>query len=522
MHEVELILALLVAVAGLATLARLLRVSYPILLVLAGLVLAVAPVVPDVVLAPDLVFILFLPPLLYIAAFDTAIRDVRAMLRPIISLAFGLVLATATAVAAVLHAVLPEIGWPAAFAFGAIVSPPDAVAAVAVLRRLSVPRRLVTLLEAESLFNDATALVIFRVAVIAMATSASSFSFSDASLRFVLIGAGGILVGVVVGMGIAYLRRHLADAPVEIMVSLLTPFAAYLAAEWLGVSGVLATVATGLCLGWWAPRIMDPEVRLRGRAVWEMVVFVMNGLVFLLIGLQLSSILPSLVGRSPLTTIGLGLLISLVVILVRFVWILPAVVGVPIIGHRKDWPTVLLLSWAGMRGVVSLATALALPLETPNRDLLLFLTFCVILVTLVGQGLTMPWLVSALGMMDDGIGAEQELHARSVALKAACRRIEQLAQEWPSHQPLVDALKTQYGHRASHLHELHSSELDGDGRPLSEAAEQEVLEHGLIKRAVIDAERQAVLELRQLGTIGDEAWRRVERDLDLEELRLEA
>jgi CPA1 family monovalent cation:H+ antiporter len=520
MHEVELTLALLVAVAGLATLARLVRISYPILLVLAGLLLAVMPSIPDVVLAPDLVFLLFLPPLIYIAAFDTAVRDVKVLLRPIISLAFGLVLATAAAVATVLHAVVPDIGWPAAFAFGAIVSPPDALAAVAVLRRLSVPRRLVTLLEAESLFNDATALVIFRVSVVAMATA--SFSVPDASLRFVLVASGGVLVGLVVGKAVASVRRHLTDTPVEILVSLLTPFAAYLPAEWLGVSGVLSAVTAGLYMGWVSPRIMDPEVRLRARAVWEMVVFVMNGLVFLLIGLQLSTILPSLVGRSPLTVLGLGALVSAVVIVMRFVWVVPAALGLPVLGHKKEWGVVLVVSWAGMRGVVSLASALALPLETPNRDLLQFLTFCVILVTLVGQGLTLPWLVSRVGMADDGVGAEHELLARSVALRAANRRIEQLAQEWPAHLPLVETLRAQYGHRATHFDELRSHEIDADGRPLAEAAVQEMLEHGIIRRAVIDAERNAVLELRQRGEIGDEAWRRVERDLDLEELRLEA
>jgi CPA1 family monovalent cation:H+ antiporter len=318
------------------------------------------------------------------------------------------------------------------------------------------------------------------------------------------------------------LRGHLTDAPVEIMVSLLTPFAAYLAAEQLGVSGVLATVTTGLAIGWWSPRIMDPDVRLRGRAVWEMVTFVLNGLVFLLIGLQLSSILPSLVGRSPATVLGLGVLVSLVVIVVRFVWIIPSVFGLPLLGHRKRWSDVLLLSWAGMRGVVSLATALALPLETPNRDLLLFLTFCVILSTLVGQGLTLPWLVRLLGMSDDGSADEQELHARIISLQAARERISKLAEEWPNHLPLVETLEAQYNHRATHLDEIHSHELDGTGKPLSEEAAQEILEHGQIRRAVIDAERQAVLMLRERGEIGDEAWRRIERDLDLEELRLEA
>jgi CPA1 family monovalent cation:H+ antiporter len=390
MHEVELTLGLLVAVAVLATIARTIRVPYPILLVVGGLLLALSPVVPDVVLAPDLVFLLILPPLLYIAAFDTAIRDVRAMLRPILSLAVGLVLATTVAVAVTVRAVMPEIGWPAAFALGAIVSPPDAVAAVAVLRRLNVPQRLVTLLEGESLFNDASALIAFRFAVAAVATA--SFSLPEAALDFVVVGTGGILVGILVGAAIALLRRLLADPPVEIIVSLLTPFAAYLTAEQLHVSGILAVVTTGLCLGWWSPRIMDPDVRVRGRAVWEMVTFALNGLVFLLIGLQLSMIVPSLADRPLLTTVGLGVLVSAVVIAVRLIWIAPAALGVPmlgVLGHRKDWPDVLIMGWAGMRGVVSLATALALPLETPNRDLLLWVTFCVILATLVGQGLSL-------------------------------------------------------------------------------------------------------------------------------------
>jgi monovalent cation/hydrogen antiporter len=462
MHAVELTLWLLLAVAVLTTIARMIRVPYPVLLVVGGLLLAAIPAVPDVVLAPELIFLLILPPLLYIAAFDTAIRDVKAMLRPILSLAVGLVLATTVAVAVVVHAVLPELGWPAAFALGAIVSPPDAVAAVAVLRRLSVPQRLVTLLEAESLFNDASALIAFRFAVAAMATA--SFSLPDAALQFVVVGAGGILVGIAVGALIALLRRRLTDPPVEIIISLLTPFASYLAAEQLHVSGILAVVTTGLCLGWWSPRIMDPEVRVRARVIWDMLIFALNGLVFLLIGLQLTAILPNLATRSLMTTIGLGVLVSAVVIVVRLVWIAPAALGLPILGHRKRWPEALIMGWAGMRGVVSLATALALPLETPNRDLLLFLTFCVILATLVGQGLTLPWLVQALGVSDDGSSAEQELHARAVALGAACNRIERLGQEWPNHLPLIETLQSQYRHRATHLGELRSDGTDDNGR----------------------------------------------------------
>jgi len=535
MHAVEVTLALMVAVAILAVVARIAKIPYPIFLVLGGLLLAVNPSVPDVHLEPDLVFLLFMPPLLYIAAFETAIRDVRAYLTKIVSLAVGLVLVTAAAVAVVAHALLPGLGWPAAFALGAIVSPPDAVAATAVFKRLGVPRALITVLEGESLFNDATALVLYRVALAAMLTA--TFSLTDAALRFVLVAAGGIAIGVVVAKAIAYLRYRLDDPPVEITVSLLTPFAAYLAAEALGVSGVLSTVTAGLYISRWAPRIMQAETRIRGRAVWDIVVFVLNGLVFILIGLQLSTILDAPSGHSLLSLIGIGLVISATLIAVRFAWMTLTSLIYWLSGLQHNWRLGLVISWAGMRGIISLATALALPLETPDRDALIVLTFCVILVTLVGQGLTLPWLVRVLGIVADGDGEEQELHARSVATTAAIAQIEQLAEQWPTHLPLVETLRTQYSHRAGHLNERHSHEIAEDGQIMESAfdgelpedhetrlaaADQEELEHRQIRRAVIDAEREAVLALRERGEITDEAWRRIERDLDLEELRMEA
>jgi monovalent cation/hydrogen antiporter len=516
MYPVELVLALLVVVVALRALAPALRLPYPILLVLGGLVLALVPAVPDVVLAPDLVFLLFLPPLLYAAAYDTSIRDVRANLRPILSLAVGLVLATTGAVAVVVHAVLPDLGWPIAFALGAIVSPPDAVAAVAVFRGLGVPRRLVTVVEGESLFNDATALVIYQAALAAAVTA--TFSVGEASLRFLVIGAGGVLVGLAVGWAVAQLRRRLHDPGLDIAVSLLTPFAAWLPAQQLGVSGVLATVTTGLMIGWWAPELMTPETRLRGHAVWEMVTFLLNGLVFTLIGLQLLRTVPALAARPVASLVGLGLLISVVVVVVRFVWLFAgrALERRRVGQSRAGWRETVVVGWAGMRGVVSLATALALPLETPERDLLIFLTFSVILVTLVGHGLSLPWLVHVLGVSEDAGVGDQEREARRVAAEAALSRLQGLAAEWPGHQPLIDALRAQYEHRASHLEELTSNDTE-DG-----AAQQELLEHRLIRRAVSDAERAAVLRLRQNGSIDDQAWHRIERDLDLEALRMDA
>lgn len=526
MKEVELILALLVVVAALAPAARRIGVPYPILLVMGGLALALLPAAPEVELSPELVFLFFLPPLLYVAAFNTSIRDVRGLLQPILSLAVGLVLATIAAVAVLAHALRPELGWPASFALGAIVSPPDAVAAAAVFKRLAVPRRLVTLLEGESLFNDATALVAYRAAI---AATGAAFSAGETSIRFVLVAAGGVLIGLVAGKAIGWLREQLDDPPVEITISLLTPFAAYLPAERLGASGVLAVVTAGLYLGWSSPRIMGSDARLRGRAVWDMAVFMLNGLVFILIGLQLSTIIGGLSASSLVSDLGFGLLISAAVILVRLVWVvvsaaMPGRLGEMLRGSSGPaaWADVLVVGWAGMRGVVSLATALALPLDTPGRDLLIFATFCVILATLVGQGLTLPRLIRMLGLEEGGDAADQERRARGAATDAGLARIEALAREWPAHLPLVETLRAQYSHRSSHLGELALGAPTEEGLPGNHDAEQELLEHRLIRRAVVEAERSAVLDLRTRGEIDEEVWRLIERDIDLEELRMEA
>lgn len=538
MNEIELVLLMLVAVAALTPIARALRVPYPILLVLGGLLLALLPFLPDIQLTPELVFLLFLPPLIFRAAFTTSIRDFRALLRPILSLAVGLVLATTAAVAVVLHALLPELDWPIAFAFGAIVSPPDAVAAAAVLRGLGVPAKIVTLLEGESMINDATALVAYRAA---LGAAAVAFSAGDAATRVAIVGVGGALIGLVVGVLMGLLLRWLNDPPVEITLTLLTPFAAYFPAESLGVSGVLATVTAGLYLGWRSPYIMNSEARLRGRAVWDMVEFILNGLVFILIGLQLSTILPTVMDQSILSLIGMGLALSLTAILVRMAWVyldvytkgfrirLPftrpsSQTGFPG-GHRPTWRETFVVGWAGMRGVVSLAAALALPEATPERGLLIFLTFFVILATLVGQGISLPWIIRALGVSSDGnMAAQQEAHARRIATEAALSRIQRLRGEWPTHLPLIDTLQAQYEHRASHLGNSHNGagddpdSEDADG----EHADQELLEHHLIRRAVLETERAAVLNLRERGEINDMVWRTIERDLDLEELRMDA
>ena len=531
MHAVELVLGLLVAVAALVTLARRVQVPYPILLVIGGAALSLVPGLPHVELEPELVFLVFLPPILYAAAYFTSLRELRDNLRPISLHAVGLVLVTTAAVALVVHTFLPGIGWAAAFALGAIVAPPDAIAATAIAQRLGVPRRLVAVIEGESLVNDASSLVAYRMAVLAATTG--TFSLGDAAVRFVWGAVGGIAVGLVVGWVVIWLWRHLEDVPVEILVSFLAAYAAYLPAELLGASGVLAAVAAGLYVGRFEARVARSETRMQGRAVWDTAIFLINGLVFILIGLQVSGVVGRISGRDLVGLIGLGLLVSFTVIVVRFAWVFPATylprLLVPGLRERDPSPpgrVVVILGWAGMRGVVSLAAALSLPLVVadgapfPERDVLIFVTFCVILVTLVGQGLTLPVLIRALRVGEDGTEEHEALHARQVALAAALARIDDLAGEWPDHRPLIDTLRAQYVHRASHSGEHTHDEHD---RPVVESeAEQERLEHALIRRAVIDAEREAVIDLRDRGAIHDSALRSIQRDLDLEELRMEA
>jgi CPA1 family monovalent cation:H+ antiporter len=522
MAELELVLGLMLAVAALGILARRLAIPYPIVLVLGGLVIGLFPIKQEIVLAPDLVFLLFLPPLLYVSAFFTSGRDFRSEVKPILRLAIGLVLATMLAVAVVVHALLPELGWPLAFALGAIVSPPDAVAATSIIRQLRVPRSIITVLEGESLINDATGLVAYRIAVGAAVTGA--FSLAQTGTQFVFVSVAGIAIGLAVGWIVARVRQKLRDPPVEITISLLTPFAAYLPAETLGASGVLATVTCGLYLGRWAPRIMDADVRVQGRAVWETLVYILNGLVFVLIGLQLPGIIEGLQARPLGLLIGLVVGVNLAVVGTRFVWVFGTDLR-RLMREHNAWREDIVLSWAGLRGVVSLAAALALPLLTaageplPERDLLIFLTVSVILVTLVGQGLSLPWSLRVVRLRGDGLEAHEEAFAREVATRAARDQITALAEQWPGHRELIDTLRTVYDHRASHQGE----HQDGpDGHVEASEADQELIEHRTIRHAVIQAERDALIDLRDTGQISDDVLRLVERELDLEELRMEA
>jgi Na+/H+ antiporter len=515
MSEIQLVLLLLAVVIVLTAISRRLGASTPIVMVVGGLLLSFAPGVPRVELPPDLVFFGFLPPLLFAGGYFTSLRDFKANLRPIVLLAFGLVLFTSALVAAVAHALVPALGWPGAFALGGIVSPPDAVAATAIFQRLGVPRRIVTILEGESLVNDATALVIYRFAV--AAASAGAFSLLDASGAFVSALVGGVAVGMLVGYAIDRLAQRIADTALVVAISLVAPYAAYLPAESIGVSGVLAAVVGGL----WARHAMrhaSSDARVVAAAVWQIWLFLLNGLVFFLLGLQLPAVLRG-VELTPVT-LGAAAAIVLTVVFGRFLWVFPVVkvqrLIFPLL-RRADptppWRAVTVVAWSGLRGVVSLAAALALPAGFPQRDLILLFTFIVILATLVGQGLTLPTLIRALGLAPEEDTAHAEAHARALTAEAALSRLDELASEWPGHKELIDSLRSQYEHRASHA-ELRHSEEPG-------AAEKELLEHSQIRRELIEAERRAAFDLHERAVIDDPLLRRIERDLDLEELRAE-
>src|SRR5215218_1442717 len=516
------LLAVLLAV-GLLLLAvsQFVRIPYPIVLVLGGAVIGFVPGAPTVQLSPDLVLVAVLPPLLYGAAFFTSLRELRANMKAIGLLAVGLVLLTMVAVAVVAHAVIPGLAWPGAFVLGALVSPTDPTAATAIAQRLGLPRRLIALIEGESLVNDGTALVAYRFAVAAVVTG--SFSMVAASWRFVVNVVGGIAIGLAVGYLIRQLRRRLDNPPVEITIALLSGYFGYLPARAIDVSGVLAAVTVGIYMGWHTPELTNAQTRLQGQGVWEIVFLLLNGLLFALVGLQLPSILDELSGRSTLTLIGYAALVSAVVVAARFLWIFPTGYLGRLLSRRvreedlaPSWAEKTILAWSGMRGAVSLAAALALPLTTdagsafPNRNLIVFLTFGVILATLVVQGLTLPGLIRVLRLEDDGLAEKEEAKARIHAAEAALERLAELeAEDWVR-EDTAERMRGLYGFRQQRFRERFDPEGDGSVEDRSQAYQR-------LRRELLDAERGAVQELRREGRIDDEVMRRVVRDLDLED-----
>lgn len=523
MEHVDLtVLFLLVAVAALSLLARVLNVPYPIVFVLGGSLIGFAPGLPEVELEPDLVLLLFLPPLLFNAAFFSSVRDLRVEMRVITLNAVGLVLVTACAVAVVAHAAINGLPWAAAFALGAIVSPTDPIAATTIARRLGVPRRLVTVLEGESLVNDGTALVLYRTAVVA---TTGTFGLLDATGDFLVNVIGGIAVGVVAGLALVQvLSRFAGDDIVGLVISLAAGYIGYLSAEEIGVSGVLAAVAVGLICGRRVTDLSTSASRLRGYAFWEVLVYLLNASLFVLVGLQLPRILSE--QDHPVAELaGLALAVSAVVAVSRLVWVhtIPYAIRMgdrrPAQADRRvGWRLRTVAGWSGMRGAVSLAAALALPADFPERHLLIFLTLAVIFATLVVQGLTLPLLIRRLGVVDDGAGAHEELHARHEATSAAIAHLEHLGKQGWTRDDTVERMLGLYRFRHQRLEqragEASSAAGEEDLDARSRAYQQMVSE-------VLEAQRRRIVDLRDNGEISDDVLHTLQRELDLENQRLE-
>jgi monovalent cation/hydrogen antiporter len=520
-----LILGLLVAVGGLSALARLVRVPYPIVLVVAGAAVGFIPGLPEVKLDPEVVLVIFLPPLLYGSAIFANYNDLKSNLRGLTLSTVGLVLATMCGVAWAAHALIDGMSWEAAFVLGAIVSPTDPLAAATVMRRLDAPRRLVSGIEGEGLFNDATALVAYKVAVTAVV--AGSFSLADAGLEFVLGAAAGVAIGLAAGVILAAVRRRVAETDVNVTLSLLSGYAAYIPADAIGASGILATVTAGIYMGIRAPAILPTRPRLQGYFVWEILDFVVNTILFVLVGLQLGTIVDGLDGYSASTLIGYGLAIAGMVIGVRLVWFFTMPYLIRALDRRPSqvprrlspgWR--LVLAWSGMRGAVSLAIALALPFTIdgggafPQRDLIVFLTFAVIFFTLVVQGLTLPLLLRRLGVTDGGESAEEEVRARMIASKAALAQIDALADEEWTRDETLERMRGLYEYRKRRF-AAQAGKIEDDGYEDRSLAYQQVVQ------VVLEAQREALLKLRSAGELSNESMIRILRELDLEEARLE-
>jgi CPA1 family monovalent cation:H+ antiporter len=526
MNGAEIFLILLLSVCIVAYLAQRMNMAQPIAFVVAGIALASIPDFPSFEIPPEMLLLIFLPPLLSEAAYFTSLRDFMANKRPILQMAISLVLATCVGVAFTVNWLMPEISLALGFVLGAIISPPDAVAAVAVTKKVSLPKKLTVLLEGESLINDATGLVLYKFAVAAVVTGA--FSMLDASLNFLWMCTSGLFLGWLLGWLYIKIFPKIKDIAVEILSTLLIPYASYLLAESVHGSGVLAVVATGIVISWHGPRIFPPAFRIPAQAVWRMTTFVLNGLVFLLIGMYFPGILKGLSAYDVYDLVTLSIAVPLVAILIRFAWIF-GITYIPLLftsceATKKScpsWQNLFIVAWTGMRGVVSLATALALPTvladgwtSFPHRDLIIFLAFDVILVTLVLQGLSLPWLINKLSLVYDGHIFQEQWLAKKEAAETAMRRLEELQQDGNLHAAALERIVSHYKDRLESLG-------DGPNTPLNLADSKSQEHHPLIAsenhiwKEVLSAERRAVVCLRQTFTIGDEVMHEILRDIDL-------
>src|SRR6202044_3754619 len=522
----QILILLLAVIAAVGLLARRLQIPAAILLVITGVILALIPDLPTLQLAPDLVLVLVLPPIIYWDAVKMSWKEFRFNLRPIALLAIGCVVFTTIAIAAATHFLL-GFPWAVGFVLGAIISPPDAVAPLAIARRMQLPRRLLVVLEGEGLANDATALVLYRFAVTAV--SAGSFSLVQAAGTFTAILAGEVVWGIGVGWIMLRLRRWVREPGVEFLLSILTPFIAYWPPEQLGGSGVLATVAAGLYVSWNGNRLIPAATRLPGVVFWDFLTYLIEGMVFLITGLQARTLIPS-IRRYSLAEIAMAAaLVCVVVIITRFIWVFPATYLprwlFPAI-RRNDpyppWQHPTLLGFAGIRGIVSLAAALAIPFTLadgrpfPDRDWILILTFTLIFVTLVGEGLTLPALTRALGLANAGrrerqADREEEFKVRRRAVEAAIERLDSLTESRKLGEPVVGPI---LAHLRNRLKEIeHRKEGEEHHKKIAELGDE-------IQLSLIEAERDLVNDLYRAGELKDEGRRHIERELDLRDTLL--
>ena len=509
-HDIESILILVLAAALLVRLADLGKVPAPIVLVLGGLAIAFVPGLPDVELEPDTIFLVFLPPLVYAAGWRTSPQELRAVVRPLGLLAVALVFLTAGVVAVVAHELVPGLSWAEAAILGAVLAPTDAPAATAIFRRLGAPERVRLLVEGESMINDGTALVLYRIAVGVAAGSA--FSFGDAALEFAGVAAGGIVAGLVVGVLSDLVIRRQSDSDLAIMISVLTAYGAYIGAEELHVSGILAAVVAGLYAGYRSPHSLDADIRLSAVAFWNVLVFGLEITLFVLLGLQLPEVVDTLEqsgsGVGELLVPVAAIAAASIAVRLAFVFAMRGDAG-ETAGQRFA------VGWSGMRGAVSLAAALAVPLSVDGRPQIIFLTFALILVTLVGQGLSLPFVVRALGLEEPRRWSDEEAVARMEAAQSALDRLDEMEDEGRADESQLKRLRDLYRARFR----MCQAVLGGEDPDVA-AREQRLADYGELRRELIGIEREELLTLRGAGRLRHGTLRQIERDLDLEEARI--
>ena len=521
MRDIEFLIAVLFAAVVLVRLAELVSIPYPIVLVVGGVAIGFVPGVPHIRLAPESIFLIFLPPLLHASGFAASPQELRAAAAQLVSLTFALVLVTMSAVAVVSHAVVGGLSWPAAFVLGAIIAPTDPVSAAATFSRLGVPERVSLAVEAEAMLNDGVALVAYRVA--AGVAAAGTFQLASAALDFLWSAVGGVAVGLAVGWVGERMQRKLTDVPLAIFLSVLFAYGAYIGAEQLGVSGVLATVTAGVWFGWHAHEMLDADTRLSAVAFWQVLVFGLNVTLFVLLGLQFQGIYNSVRSSGGAASLLADVaVISGVVIAVRLAWVAVAPLiarVVPLAGRAdpgENWRERVIVGWSGMRGAISLAAALSLSI--PQRDVIIFITVGVIAVTLVGQGLTLSPLMRLLGVEREREWSPDEAVARLEAAQAALDRLDELEREGAITPERLRRMRELYRSRFRRCMAV----IGGDAEEARAAAREPIERYSELRRDLIGVERDALLGLRNEGRLKPDVWREILRDLDLEEARLPA